>query len=303
MPPALRPSHLPKIRDQLIRHEEDHDSALWRIGHYDAIGYDHADLETAPRHLHDAALYYVTQDMTALAMSAGSTLTTARWASSDRPAPDGLIWWDGGTGLVTSSLGTIPVDACSWGTAPDGRMLLWCYVSRRRIVEYAKQPDRRSALPSPDLEALFPPLIPLATFQIPVTAEPIPIAELPGPKPLCAAIAAAWLLMEQPALAERREEAADKTVRRSYARLGRPDPQVTVIDLRRLYRPRQDDDEPDAPGRVYRHRWVVSGHWRTYAAPRYSDERRENPQWIPDYIKGPDGAPLLRTERVNVWRR
>lgn len=26
-------------------------------------------------------------------------------------------------------------------------------------------------------------------------------------------------------------------------------------------------------------------------------------QWIPAYIKGPDGAPLLATERVNVWRR
>lgn len=299
----LHPSRLPKVRDQLIHHEQDHDSYLWRIAQYDALGYDRNDLETAHGHLHDATLYYATEDMSALAMSAGRTLPGARWAIVDRPTPNGLIWWEGGTGLVTSSgWGTIPIDACSWGTAPDGQMLLWCYVARRRLIEQARDPQTQAMLPGLDLEAMFPPLVPLANFHIPVTAEAIPIDEHPGPRPMCATLAAAWLLMAQPTLAERRTEPADRTLRRSYARQGRRDPAVTIVDLRRLYRPQQDESDTE-PSRVYRHRWVVGGHWRHYAAPRYSDERRESPQWIPDYIKGPDGAPLLRTERVNVWRR
>lgn len=34
MPPVLRPSRLPKVRDQLVRHEEDHKSYLWQIAAY-----------------------------------------------------------------------------------------------------------------------------------------------------------------------------------------------------------------------------------------------------------------------------
>lgn len=25
--------------------------------------------------------------------------------------------------------------------------------------------------------------------------------------------------------------------------------------------------------------------------------------WVPSHVKGPQGAPLLSTEKVNVWRR
>jgi len=46
---------------------------------------------------------------------------------------------------------------------------------------------------------------------------------------------------------------------------------------------------------------VVSGHWRKQPYGPEQSLRRQT--WIPAYIKGPDGAPLLATERVNVWRR
>jgi hypothetical protein len=45
------------------------------------------------------------------------------------------------------------------------------------------------------------------------------------------------------------------------------------------------------------HRWVVSGHWRNQSHGPGREQRRR--QWIPAHIKGPDGAPLLATERVN----
>lgn len=46
----------------------------------------------------------------------------------------------------------------------------------------------------------------------------------------------------------------------------------------------------------YHHRWIVSGHFRnqTYG-PNNSLRRR---QWIPPYIKGPAGAPLLNRTKI-----
>ena len=74
---------------------------------------------------------------------------------------------------------------------------------------------------------------------------------------------------------------------------------VTLIDLRAL---RQVDIDPvDESGRVYRHRWVVRGHWRQQAFG--PDRSQRKPLFIAPYIKGPAGAPLLATEHVHVWRR
>ena len=49
----------------------------------------------------------------------------------------------------------------------------------------------------------------------------------------------------------------------------------------------------------YHHRWIVSGHFRNQPyGPGGSLRRR---QWIPPYIKGPAGAPLLnRTKLLNI---
>lgn len=49
------------------------------------------------------------------------------------------------------------------------------------------------------------------------------------------------------------------------------------------------------------HRWVVRGHWRNQAYGPDRSLRRQ--QWIPDHIRGPEGAPRLQRERVYVWRR
>ncbi len=35
----------------------------------------------------------------------------------------------------------------------------------------------------------------------------------------------------------------------------------------------------------------------------YPSEGVVRPIWIADHIKGPDGAPLLATTKVNVWCR
>lgn len=47
------------------------------------------------------------------------------------------------------------------------------------------------------------------------------------------------------------------------------------------------DGEPREGERVYRHRWMVRGHWR-----HYQNGKRK---WIRAYIKGPAGAPWIGT--------
>ena len=132
----------------------------------------------------------------------------------------------------------------------------------------------------------------------------MPFAELDRNLPALAAttLAAAWLLMEQPTLVERRLAEPDKHTARAYQRCQQPLPGVTIIDLRSAYAPDQREETGSDPaGRRYRHRWVVRGHWRYQPyGPEHSLRRK---QWIPVHLKGPDGAPLLVTEKVNVWRR
>src|ERR1044071_10524734 len=84
-------------------------------------------------------------------------------------------------------------------------------------------------------------------------------------------------------------------------RAGLPVPEVTVVDLRRQYTPQDQDPGDETGGRHYKHRWVVSGHWRNQAYGKERALRRQT--WVPAHMKGPEGAPLLATEKVNVWRQ
>ena len=45
-------------------------------------------------------------------------------------------------------------------------------------------------------------------------------------------------------------------------------------------------------GREYRHRWLVSGHFRNQW---YRSEQTHKVIWIAPYVKGPDDAPLKPT--------
>ena len=60
-------------------------------------------------------------------------------------------------------------------------------------------------------------------------------------------------------------------------------------------------DRIRAAWRVYTRRWIVRGHWTHQAYGPGRESRRL--QYIEPYIKGPEGAPLVATEKVMVWRR
>lgn len=247
------------------------------------------------RHLTIGGLYWVAPDMVALAASAGRSLDTVSLDMHTRPSAAGLMVMDGGVGLThydREQRIDIPIDAISWGPHPRGLEVTF-WGARSRIDDQVG--PRGMSLDHEAIPALFP--IGGNEFEIHETPVEDMVAETGSA--MCTLVAA-WHLMQQPTLADRYPAERDKKAARSYARAGRGEPDVTIIDLRRRYRPGDDQPTEEQPGR-YSHRWVVSGHWRQqpYGPGRELRQRI----WIADYVKGPDGAPLMVRERVNVWRR
>ena len=242
---STRPSHLPKLRDQTAAHLADPDHPI----RTDAPADLSAALDAATGHLHTADMYWVAPDMTALAMHAGQQLAAARWATADRPAPAGLIYFDGGVGSVDYQDVSIPIDALTWGPH-NGGLLLWAYLSRRRLA---------ATIAPAGMELVVeqtPPLLPFAAQVVPVTADAVPLADTEGPipSPVLATLAASWLLMQQPKLIDRTTVPADKPIRRAHTRAGRPAPEVTLVDLRHQYVPQDRDPDAGSDGSRYRHR-------------------------------------------------
>jgi hypothetical protein len=291
----MRPRDLPKVRDQVVRHLDDQDSLIRRqFGEENQAG-----LTAASGHLKVAGLYWAAPDMAALAVAAGATLGPVSWSLDERPSACGLMVFDGGIGMIRGGAGqAVPVDACTWGAHPDGGLVVALWMRRSRLGDVSPLFD----LLPPSVVAEAPPLMPAIVNQVRIgDSESWEDSVHPESLTCLRTLAAAWLLMQQPVLVERATERPDRPVRARYAREQRPDPEVTVVDLRRAYVPQDRDPDAGTDGRRYKHRWVVSGHWRNQAFGKDRAERRQ--QWIPAHEKGPDGAPLLITEKVNVWRR
>jgi hypothetical protein len=291
---SLHSRGLPQARRQLLRHLQSPDTPIRaQTGPSNAAG-----LDLLAAHLRVAEMYWVAPEMAALAVSSGSQLAAASWAVADRPAPCGLMWFADGITTADFQGLQLPLDGVVWGPAEGGQLHLSWLIDRRRVAETVKAKGGDLVM------GQVPPLIPTHGALLPTAEQPLPMATLPPEAPPVAtsALAAAWLLMQQPALIDHAQHRPDGPTRRAYARDGLPDPEVTLIDLRRQYVPQgQEPGDQEDPGRKYRHRWVVSGHWRNQPYGPSQSLRRQT--WVPSYVKGPEGAPLLSTEKVNVWRR
>jgi hypothetical protein len=107
---------------------------------------------------------------------------------------------------------------------------------------------------------------------------------------------AAFRLATQAGLADTREERTARPERRRTQRAGLPERDVHTVRLR--HSDRDGSHGQAGGGREYRHRWVVRGHWRNQ--PWGPGRSLRRPVWVLPHVKGPDGAPLLGAERVNV---
>ncbi|WP_018352050.1 hypothetical protein [Longispora albida] len=104
-----------------------------------------------------------------------------------------------------------------------------------------------------------------------------------------------WRIQSQP-LATVEHPHLDRGTRRRAERAGVQ--HITrVVMLRRTKAISESDDA--GPGRRYSVRWIVRGHWRRLT----NSEGHRYRIWINAHVKGPDDAPLLGGQKVNVLAR
>ena len=105
-------------------------------------------------------------------------------------------------------------------------------------------------------------------------------------------IHALWLLLNQTVTKIETEE-ADRPARRRAGKAKLP-AKVTVIRLRREVSTL--DRVPGESQVQWQHRWIVRGHWRWQACGAGRAERRRI--WINPFVKGPESAPFVQSEKI-----
>lgn len=261
-------------------------------------------LDALAKSLRAASLWWVTADMTKLAQHAGPTLPD--WTPTlFLPDDHGLLLWQDGLGYV------------EWLSAPDelitrnsfGRQVLPTVVadgmvwSTRNgilsIVMVTLDPmvSRGFGFPAPPGRALLSPAAELPDIPLSAIQEPRGDAM---PAKLLAVIGATWALMQQPTLVTA-EMVRDGVKGRAADFMPDTEREVTIVDLRRVQAERETAGDSDPPGHHLTNRHLVRGHWRQQACGPARSQRK--PVWIAPHIKGPDGAPLVTGETVNVWKR
>ena len=112
-------------------------------------------------------------------------------------------------------------------------------------------------------------------------------------------IGATWIMMQQPNAASRARVRASRRDVEVADRLGVSRPLITTVDLR-VVRSRPAHDPKPGTGRPLEEAQLVDPHWRRQHHPSDGSHR---PIWILPYVRGPEGSPLRRRQKVMVWRR
>lgn len=111
---------------------------------------------------------------------------------------------------------------------------------------------------------------------------------------VCSQLVAIMALAKEPRLATTTDEEPDRASRRRAKRAG-----IDLGATRVIYaRPSSGGHNGSGEGHAYKHRWIVSGHWRSQ--PYGEGMKLRRPVYIAPHVKGPDGAPLLHGEKVRA---
>lgn len=119
---------------------------------------------------------------------------------------------------------------------------------------------------------------------------------LPRRDPMSLLMTVIWRLMQQSITSvDDYAGTIPKAVRRESAKKKGP-AAVTVIQLRHRRLRVEDGEERHVE---WSHRWLVRGHWRRQPYKNPDGSTRHEMIFIAPFIKGPDGKPLVITEKVN----
>ncbi len=280
----------------------------------------------ALHHAERAPLYHVTRQMTELVVQAAQAVPYYQVHADQLPSDSGLV-------VFGDTMCDVPrerlhpgqrvlINAALWFTVADtgdgpGVMVVtlqdtgvllhtqpmgWTDHERRTVVV-----DMQTQMGSLSYHDEYP----MPFGSTPWTGSRPDLDELPADGPVrvrnqaVAAMICTWTMMGQ-RITTTQDEKLPRALTRRYAREGRPEPAVRTTTLRRKASAHQDTQEraPGASGRVYTKQWVVSeyAYWRNTWYP--SKERHQQQLvLVPSYVKGPEGAPMVGGERVNVLRR
>ena len=264
---------------------------------------DHPDIKKAHTStLRKASLWWVSRDMAKLAIGAAPTLPP--WTPTiAAPEPTGFIWFDhpiATTPEVPSAgfledgspaesvLGSAQIHGVHWSTI--GTTMAFTLYGR------VQDPAQR-ARSAPLWQDIFEIGIYMVAgdHSFDPDVDQLGAAWMTG---VVHTIGAAWLLMQQPRVAEKRSRRASLHTGNKKRKPGKAQ-LIQVIDLRRLAHNDAEREQNNGQSREFHTRWMVRGHWRQQ---RVGPGRKyTKPVVVSPYLKGPDGAPI-KTDRVNAWR-
>lgn len=247
--------------------------------------------------LREATLFYVAAEMVELVEAAAQSVPDFQLAPEDLPSDTGLMIFQSPIAPVSIGEDELGVTAVCWARTParDDVLFGTTYMDRAEAAPIFDRiaPNRQVGRREPRLvyahggEYFWP-----FGDNAGVTTDAANFATVLLPR-----LRTAWLLMQQPVTSSR-DVPLTRPARRRLQRAGHEPADVRLVELRR---PAGATPTGDSVGeREYRHRWIVRGHWRQQWYPSRQVHR---PVWIAPHLKGPDEAPLLGGEKVNVWKR
>lgn len=229
-----------------------------------------------------APVYFVASDMTQLATAAGTTLPVAQLTRQITPTATGFMLFDGRIGTLIDAEGATAVRGVVWADTGEESVelypliefsgylitttqwLLW-RTGQDDPVGYAKEHDHAD------------------------------VGQYDG-ETIVRTVLASWVLMQQEiAWTERTQP--DRATRKRLKKAGQLSP-IVIVRLRKLVRAAEENEGSELV--QWQHRWLVNGHWRQQWYPSAHEHR---PLWITPYVKGPEGKPFLRKDRVIAWVR
>jgi hypothetical protein len=267
-----------------------------------------------PAAVRTAYAYRVSADMCTLMEHAASQLDeTDRFDATLAPTGCGMIHFERSLPLRDARGKSMSVDWAVWGPASivggnvPGIAVYWFNDAVRSPDEYTRAlasdwtPDIERLLRDlvgrwafigsdviPDGKELGPAYTPLTSIeQLGILAD----GDQPVPHTNTHRYLHALFLLLNQTITVAEDEHVRRTALRAAWRMNLPG-RVTVIKLRRAEYQRREGESLVH----WSHRWVVRGHWRWQRCGVGSTERRRI--WIHPHVKGPDGLPLVQSEKV-----
>jgi hypothetical protein len=222
-----------------------------------------------------ARLYWIDEEFTVLTRNAAQVLPRMTFTPGDLPAAHGFVAWAQPVGARRRCV------AASWSSHGDAVQL----------IGYRSIGDGLAPVPLQQLRAQVGWLIP--AFVVTVRpGQPVTAAHP------AAALITTWRLIRQ-RLAETAPAKIDKSIRKSYQRAKRPEPEVALVQIRgtrttstSVHRAGNGD------GGERDYRWWVTPHWRHQP---YGPGRSQR-DWIVvrPHLRGPHDKPIRATTTVRV---